>query len=131
MIGLKVRTIFTPSRIMRPAKSASLKNLGKAGGYLRLVARHSIKRSKKPSLPGTPPHTRRGQLRRAIMYAVERERMDVVIGPEYGSVGTSGMAHEFGGRYRSERFDKRPFMGPALTKTKDKLPQLWANSIRE
>lgn len=130
MIGIKVQTLFNSARVIRIARSASLKNLAHAGGYIRITASRSIKRSPRPSQPGTPPHTRRGQLRRAIRYAVERERKSVVIGPEYGTVGPSGMAHEFGGRFRSNSYDKRSFMGPALMKTREKLPQLWANSIR-
>ena len=45
-------------------------------------------------------------------------------------VGQSARAHEFGGRYKRQRYPKRPFMGPALTKTKDRLPKHWAGSIK-
>jgi hypothetical protein len=40
------------------------------------------------------------------------------------------MAHEFGGHYRREHYDKRPFMGPALQKIKDRLPSMWAGSVK-
>lgn len=130
MISMKVKTVFNPMHVIRRERAASLRNLGRAAGYIRLTASRSIRRSKKAAQPGSPPHTRRGQLRRAIRYAVERERMNAVVGPEYGAVGTSGAAHEYGGRYRRETFPKRPFMGPALAKTREKLPTLWANSIR-
>jgi hypothetical protein len=77
-----------------------------------------------------PPHSRRGQLRRAIAYSVDKQRQVVVIGPERDAVGTSGSAHEFGGRYRRERYPKRPYMGPALERIQDRLPDFWASSVR-
>jgi hypothetical protein len=112
------------------AKQANITSLGHAGAALRLTARRSIRTRKKASPPGTPPHTRRGQLKRAIAYAVDKQRGVVVIGPEREAVGTSGSAHEFGGRYRRERYPKRPYMGPALEKLQDRLPDFWANSVR-
>ena len=43
---------------------------------------------------------------------------------------TSAKAHEFGGRYKRQKYPKRPFMGPALEKTNDRLPKLWAGSVK-
>ena len=57
-------------------------------------------------------------------------QLQVVIGPDVESFGTAGKAHEHGGRYRHERYPKRPFMGPALEKIKPRLPKLWAGSVR-
>jgi hypothetical protein len=54
----------------------------------------------------------------------------VVIGPDYQNVGQSGAAHEFGGHFRHENYPRRPFMGPALEKVKDRLPSFWAGSVR-
>ncbi|MFM8216585.1 MAG: hypothetical protein ACKN82_18365, partial [Pirellula sp.] len=97
---------------------------------IRLVARRSIKRRQTASMPGTPPNTRQGQLKRAIVYAIDKQRGIATIGPDISVVGTAGKAHEFGGKFRKERYPKRPFMGPALDKVKDRLPPLWANSVR-
>ena len=130
MIGLKVRTEDRSKAVLARAKAASIKSLGHAGAAIRLTARRSIRRGEKPSPPGAPPHTRRGQLKRAIRYAVEREKERVVVGPEHAVVGPSGMAHEFGGRFRGDRYDRRPFMGPALVKIRDRLPRRWAGSVR-
>ncbi len=46
------------------------------------------------------------------------------------TLATAGNAHEFGGKFRREHYPKRPFMGPALEKVKDRLPPMWAGSIR-
>ena len=129
-IGIQVRTRADIPRVLRAARRANIENLGHAGAAIRLTAKRSIRRSDKPADPGKPPKTRRGQLRSSIRFAVERNRQRVLIGPDHRIVGQSARAHEFGGRYRKQRYPKRPFMGPALTKTKDRLPKHWAGSIR-
>ncbi len=117
-------------RVLKRARESSFKSLGHAGAAIRMTARRSIKRGGGKSQEGTPPHTRKGRLKNAIMYAVERERQTVVVGPDVGMAGTAGKAHEFGGRYRKENYPKRPFMGPALEKLKNRLPKEWANSVK-
>jgi len=130
MVGMRIHTRDDVPKVLRQLRRANIESLGHAGAAIRLAARRSIRRSPKPSLPGTPPKTRRGQLRRAILYAVERHQQRVVIGPAYSIVGPSAMAHEFGGRFRHERYDRRAFMGPALEKVKDRLPRMWISSVR-
>ena len=130
MVGMKVRTRSDVPKVLRKVRQANIRSLGHAGGTIRKVARHSIRRSPNPSAPGKPPHTRKGQLRRSILYAVQKNKQSVVIGPSVALVGTSATAHEFGGRYRRERYPRRRFMGPALEKTRAKLPRHWAGSVR-
>mgnify|MGYP007026490821 CR=1 FL=1 len=130
MVGMVVKTKDETRRVKAKAQTANFKNLGQAGASLRLVARRSIRRRKTPSPEGQPPNTRAGQLRRAILYAIEAREQTVVIGPDVDVVGTSGAAHEQGGRYKREKYPRRPFMGPALEKIKDRLPPLWAGSVK-
>ncbi len=130
MIAMRAKTKFDKQKLLAKSKQANFKNLGHAGAALRLTARRSIRTRQTPSPEGMPPHSRRGQLRRAIAYSVDKQRQVVVIGPERDAVGTSGSAHEFGGRYRRERYPKRPYMGPALEKLQDRLPEFWSSSVR-
>lgn len=130
MVGVKSKTKLDARKVKSAADRANFKNLGHAAAAIRLAARRGIKRGEKPSTPGTPPHTRKGRLKNAIKYAVDKGRQTAVIGPDVDVAGTSGQAHEFGGVYRREQYDKRPFMGPALEKTKERLPAIWAGSIR-
>jgi phage gpG-like protein len=130
MIGLKANWNFRPERIRNAAKKASFKNLGHAAAAVRLTAKRSIRRNKKPSSAGTPPHTRKGQLKRSLRYVVEKDKERALIGPTYTMVGRSAMAHEFGGKFRKQRYPKRPFMQPALESNKRKISKIWANSIR-
>jgi phage gpG-like protein len=130
MIAAKVNTKDETKKVLAKAKQGSFKSLGHAGAAIRLTAKRSIRKRKTASPEGQPPHTRKGQLRGAIMFAVEKENDLVVIGPDHSKVGESGAAHEHGGRYKRQRYPKRPFMGPALEKTKDRLPKLWAGSVK-
>lgn len=130
MIRMKARVQFNDRKLRKKARDGNFKSLGHAGAAIRLVARRSIRRNTRASQPGRPPNTRRGQLKRAVLYSVEKQRERVVIGPSHAVVGRSAMAHEHGGRYRRQRYPKRPFMGPALMKQKDRLPRLWAGSVR-
>jgi hypothetical protein len=98
-------------------------------------------------------------LRESIMFHVTPSRDNVIIGPRYSGAERIGHLHEFGGtrknkrsrlvlamlrkrerwsldRYERERkrrvamrYPKRPFMGPALMKIKDRLPKHWADSF--
>ncbi|HYW78050.1 MAG TPA: hypothetical protein VE890_00675 [Thermoguttaceae bacterium] len=130
MIRLQSRTHFDGRKVHQKAKQANITNLGHAGAALRLIARRSIRQRKGPAPAGSPPHTHTRRLPRAILYAVDRQRSLVVIGPAKHLAGTSGRAHEHGGQYRGERYERRPFMGPALVKIKNRLPKLWAGSVK-
>jgi phage gpG-like protein len=130
MISMRARLNLKLKAIKDAERKAGFKNLGHAGAAIRLTARRSIRRSAKSSAPGRAPHTRKGQLKRSLRYAVEKTRHRVLIGPAYSVVGRSGMAHEFGGKYRRNQYPTRPFMGPALKKQQHRLPKIWQNSIK-
>lgn len=130
MFGMRTRTRFDRRAVERRAKDGSIRSLGHAAASLRLTARRSIRRRKGASPAGTPPHTRQGALRRAVLYSVEKDKQRALIGPSYDLVGPSAIAHEFGGRFRGDRYPRRPFMGPALEKVTPRLPRFWASSVR-
>ena len=130
MIGMKARTWFNRERIVRATREGSIKSLGHGAAAIRLIARRSIRRGQEPSAPGKPPHTRKGQIKKAILYKVEKREQMAVIGPEYSVIGPAAMAHEHGGKFRGEQFKPRPFMGPALVKVTPRLPKLWRGSLR-
>lgn len=127
---INAKTVFNTRQLKRRANAGSIKSLGHAGGAIRLVARRSIKKSPKNAPAGSPPNTRKGRIKNAIKYAVSADKQSVVIGPDYAVAADSGGAHEHGGHYRQEQYDRRPFMGPALSKTQDRLPAFWAGSIK-
>ena len=130
MIDVKVTTRKSFDKVKAKSQQSNFKSLGHAAASIRLIARRSIRRRQTAAMPGTPPNTRRGQLKRSIMYSLDKQRGVALIGPDFDVVGAAGKAHEFGGNFRRERYPKRPFMGPALEKVKDRLPSMWAGSIR-
>jgi hypothetical protein len=117
-MSASVKTQFDAQKVMKAAQKANITSLGHAGAAIRLTARRSIRRSPNPSLPGKPPHTRRGRLRNAIVYALSGDKQSVVVGPAYGVVRDVGMAHEFGGRYKGDVYKPRPFMGLAIASSR-------------
>ena len=114
------------ARVARASKDV----LKRMGAYVRTAARRKVKTGEKPSVSGSPPHTRQGALRRAVLFGVERGGTSVVIGPSEKLVGTSASAHEFGGAYRKERYPKRPLMGPALKESAPHLAGLWQDAVK-
>jgi hypothetical protein len=120
MIVARAKTSFDAATIKKKVDAASFRSLGHAGGAIRLTARRSIRRRKKPSIPGTPPHTQSGRLKRSIRY--EATKQDVKIGPVNEIGGKLWNLHEFGGvakgrrRLKAHRFSPGEF-GPIRVKT--------------
>lgn len=117
-------------RLLLRVKNASIEGLRRAGAYVRKVARHKVKRSDKSSAPGTPPNTRTGALKRSLLFAVDKKKNTVYIGSSHRLLGTALSAHEFGGKYKRERYPKRALMRPALQQSSSKLPKLWDNIMK-
>ena len=144
MKTVSVEMFFDRKRVLRAADRANRRNLSKAGAFIRTAAKHSIRRRKAASAPGSPPSSHTGLLRRFILFGYERSRQTVVVGPMRlnQKAGTAPAALEHGGtsvvvegtrrrrRKRRVRIRSRPYMGPALAKEAPKSPKLWANSVR-
>lgn len=97
MVKVRVKVRTDSAKVLKKTKAASITSLGRAGAYIRGIARKSIKVSEKPSAPGKPPHTRKGRLKNAILFSVEKVQQTVVVGPGATDVGRVGHTHEFGG----------------------------------
>lgn len=125
MIGMNVRTIDESGKVIRASRRDTVRVLYKASGFIRTVARRSIKKKDTPAAPGKPPHTQTKRLRKAILFEVDRATQTSVVGPSADVVGIAGAEHEHGGRFRRESFKPRPFMRPAFEKTRPMLPRFW------
>ena len=121
---------FDADGLVAKVAKASVEVLKRMGAYVRTVARRKVKTSDKPSVAGTPPHSRTGALKRGILFGLETNRRSVIIGPSEKFVGTSMVAHEFGGGYKRERYPKRPLMGPTLKESAPHLAKLWNNAVK-
>ena len=125
-----VRIEFDENGMLSAMRKANAKALRRAGAYVRKTAVNAVSRSSKASQPGTPPNTRKGLLKRSILFGVDKERQAVVIGPAKSLIGISMIAHEFGGMYRRRKYPKRPLMGPSLLKAAPQLSRLWENALK-
>lgn len=109
--------------------------LSRFGAYVRQRARTSIRKRKGVSPPGLPPHSHVGSLRSGILFAFDRGRASVVIGPfpfrpgspgprllEYGGYG---VVVERGGKKRRAYWRPRPYMRPAFQAELARLPDHW------
>ena len=103
--------------------------LRRAGAYVRRVAQRKVVTSPKASQPGSPPHSRRGLLKRAVLFGPDGGG-SVLVGPGFNFVGPSMSAHEFGGKYRRERYPKRPLMGPALKESAPHVAKMWRDAVK-
>ena len=121
---------FDADGLVARAAKASVDVLRRMGAYIRRVAQSKVRQSRNPSQPGEPPHTRRGALKRGILFGVDRRTNSVVVGPSIRFVGTSMQAHEFGGGYKRERYPKRPLMGPSLRESAPHLAKMWENAVK-
>lgn len=121
---------FDADGLVARAAKASVDVLRRKGAYIRRVAQSKVRQSRNPSQPGEPPHTRRGALKRGILFGVDRRTGSVVVGPSIRFVGTSMQAHEFGGGYKRERYPKRPLMGPSLRESAPHLAKMWEDAVK-
>lgn len=121
---------FDADGLVARAAKASVDILRRMGAYIRRAAQSKVRQSRNPSQPGEPPHTRRGALKRGILFGVDRRTNSVVVGPSIRFVGTSMQAHEFGGGYKRERYPKRPLMGPSLRESAPHLAKMWENAVK-
>ena len=100
IVRIRTRTNFNQRAVKARVDDATFRSLGHAGGAIRLTAVRSIRKRKRPSRPGTPPHTPTGHLKRVVRYKVDKDREEVVIGAVNEYSRTIWGLHEFGGSVR-------------------------------
>ena len=143
MKTISVDMFFDSKRIVRAVDAVKRKNLSKAGAYVRTAAKSSIRKRKRVSMPGQPPSSHTGLLRK-IFFGYDMARKSVVVGPMHlgGKIGDAPAALEYGGgsvvmagrrgkrRKRRIKIAARPFMAPAIKQEAPKFAGLWANSVK-
>ena len=141
MIGMKFKQMFFTSKaVLSATDRATRRVLSKFGAYVRRSAKSSIRKRKRVSRPGKPPSSHTGLLKRFILFGYDPAKRSVVIGPvrlTHGARGDAPSLLEYGGstalkkdgKRKRARFRARPYMGPAFDKEKNKLPQMWRDSV--
>lgn len=130
-VSAKATTIaLDATKVTKKADEATLRALYKQAAWIRKVAMQSLVVSDTPSPPGSPPHTKTKRLPKSIRFEVDRGRFTAIIGPDSDRVGEVGGAHEFGGSFKKESYPARPFMRPALEKSRPHFEDLYRDSVK-
>jgi len=124
----KVRFRGNLSFINNPIPQEKRKVGNRQGALIRTIARRSIRKRKRPSMPGESPTNQTGLLKRFLFYSWDGATQSVVIGPEKlpGARGEAPKVLEYG----KANFAARPFMRPSLDAAMAKLPELWNGAIK-
>ena len=141
MMNMRIKQFFFDRQaVLGAVDKATRSVLSKFGAFVRTAAKHSIRKRKAVSEPGSPPSSHVGTLRRLIFFGYDPARKSVVIGPTpFRSEVEAPPLLEYGGRARRKdrkgknvmaTYRARPFMGPAFEQEKPKLPAMWAGSVK-
>lgn len=153
MVLMRSAIRWNPERVQQAANRARRRILIQAAIRIRDRARDSMPDRPGNAPPGKPPYMRNPWLRRAVLFAWDRDTQTAVVGPTrgvgFGAVEEQNLMHalEFGGRYRigarsrkrrKVRHDRpivvnipaKPYMAPALERESRNLPSYWRNAIR-
>ena len=145
MIGINFKGLFFDHKgVLAKVDRGTRRVLSKFGAFVRRGAKSSIRKRKQASVPGRPPSSHTGLLKRLIFFGYQREKRSVVIGPARlnQKIGDAPEALEYGGtstvveglrgkrRKRRVRIKARPYMGPAFRKEQPKLPVMWRDSVK-
>ncbi len=164
MIGARIVPIgrenfFDSERVMKALSEGQRRKLSKFGAFVQRRAKTSIRpaavenrteirKAKKrgqhvtiryrPSRPGEPPRSRKGELKKLILFGYDPIQRDVLIGPTLvaGRASETPARMEFGGEFVHKKSRKvikveaRPFMRPAMeAEKKARMPAMFRDSL--
>jgi hypothetical protein len=110
MFTMKADTskFFDRAVLANEVERIAFEGLRRNAMYIRTVARNSIRRKSKPSAPGQPPRSVRGDLKRGIEAQYQRGSGEALVGPVGFDWGTGAPnTLEFGGKAVIDRRRKR------------------------
>lgn len=133
---------FNPNAILKGLAREKRKALNQAGGYVRKVAKSSLKYGKGSSARGKPPTVHKSlgftrtkkvkgveskqptsPLRELLFYAWDERTESVVVGP---AIFTAAKQE----KVPTVVEERNPFMLPARDKSKDKITELFRGILR-
>lgn len=135
-VGIKTvkAGFFDSVKVRSMVGTAARRVLSKFGAFVRQRARSSIRSRKKPSLPGMPPSSHEGSLKRLIFFAYDPAARSVVVGPTKFGAGEAPGLLERGGRVgrkgKVQRYKGNPFMAPAAAAELPKFRESLRNMVR-
>lgn len=108
---------FDRGSVLDAMDESTRRGMMRTGGYLRKVARNSMKSARGPAAPGNPPNVHEGQLKNLLFFAYDAAKKTLVVGPV--GLGNSDVPKVL--EYSGRGIEKRPFMKPAQDASVDRL----------
>lgn len=138
------KSFFDAEKVQRSVDASTRKTLSRFGAFVRTRSRSSIRKRRAASVPGQPPSSHTGLLKKFVFFSYDTEAKTVVIGPaalrsnatapellEYGGKGvTSRFVNRRGQQRRTGYWRARPFMRPAYEKELPGYLQSLKDSIK-
>lgn len=135
---------FDDRRLLSSLDKATARAMVRIGGFIRNVAKRSMRKGGKKqrsSAPGQPPRRQDNTIYNLTFYAYGRATGEVVVGPVGLNSSKVPALHEFGGTVRrvnrsgkayEAKYPPRPYMRPALEKARqdNRLAEAWRNTLR-
>jgi hypothetical protein len=131
------RGFFDRSAVEKAVDRAKIRQMSKAGSFVRRSARQSIRKSDASSAPGQAPKSHTGILKDFIFFQYDKSSDSVVVGParlngrvtrdapsvlEYG-----GHVNIFGKR---RNIQPRPYMVPAFKENEAQIANIFKDSVK-
>jgi len=128
-------SFFDRAQINKLLDPRERKYLARAGALTRSIMKRSIRKSGKKrtrSLPGQPPRSHTGLLKKHIYFWMDPGTRSVIVAP--ASLKRAGEAApdvlEFGGRVtygwmKGKNIQARPFVRPALEEAEKSFQRIW------
>jgi len=103
---------FDRGAVIAAIGKAAAAGMARTAGYVRKVARNSMKKKRGAAPKGQPPHVHEGSLKKLLFFAQDLRQASTVIGPVAFSGSKVPGILEFG----SGKIAKHPYMRPAMEK---------------
>ena len=120
---------FDRDAVLDAVRAAERRKLQRAASYVRTAAKRSFRRSGRP-VPGSSPVSRTGKLRGSILYFYDQRRSEAYVGPfrfqRTPSPPAPKLLEKGGVSHRGVRYDKFPYMMPALRRSLPYIRRLFA-----
>lgn len=155
-LGANLKMRFRETRVRQASMDVASKALIKQAAWVRRAAKSSIRKRAGESKPGNPPFSHSGLLRRHIYFDFDRHTKSAIIGPAllrgtrsrsqtmHGktvpeTLETGGVVRRWRGRrghtssgwYYRQNIEPRPYMLPALEKSRARMSDFWRQAYRE
>ena len=143
MITVKSQfAFFDTKKVTSSVDRMRIRGLAQAGGYVRTTAKRSIRTRKAISVPGKPPSSHSGELKK-IFFGYDSRSDSTVVGPlkfkkgnvpevlEHGGTTTVYQRNKQTGRLDKKRIKIKPrqYMQPALVKTAPRFPGVFKGKL--